>query len=80
MTDRIKDLHVVLDNDYREDDAKLIIDAIIMLKGVDSVRLGAPVRGSDYAERQRLANEFDREINKAINRMRKGESIRETDY
>jgi len=38
MTDRLKGLTVVLDKDYREDDAEAIINAIKMVKGVQDVQ------------------------------------------
>lgn len=37
MTDRIRHLTVVLDADYRDEDAERIIDAIQMVRGVNSV-------------------------------------------
>lgn len=37
MTDRFHTLTVVLDRDYREDDAQAILDAIRMVKGVIAV-------------------------------------------
>lgn len=36
MTDRIFGFHVLLDKDYRIDDAQFIIDAVMMIKGVKS--------------------------------------------
>ena len=37
MTDRVFGLHVLLDQDYREDDVQVIIDAIEMIKHVKHV-------------------------------------------
>lgn len=37
MSDRTRCLVVVLDEDYRTDDAQSIVDAIKMVRGVDSV-------------------------------------------
>lgn len=37
MTDRLKGLTVTLEADMREDDAKFIIDAILLLRGVAMV-------------------------------------------
>lgn len=37
MTDRVRTLTVVLDRDYRDDDAESIVNAIQMVKGVGSV-------------------------------------------
>lgn len=38
MTDRIRHVTVTLDSDYRDDDVKVILDAIKMIKGVGSVK------------------------------------------
>jgi hypothetical protein len=48
MTDRVRSLSVLLDNEYRVDDVQVIIDAIAMIKGVSKVERG-PI--SDYADR-----------------------------
>lgn len=40
MTDRYQTLTVVLDRRYRDDDIKAITEAILMLKGVEEVKLG----------------------------------------
>lgn len=37
MTDRLYSLTVVLDKEYRDDDAEAILDAIRMIKGVAEV-------------------------------------------
>lgn len=54
MTDRIQDLTVVLDSDIREDDVECIMDAILMIKGVQSVGKGKPVNFEDHMARQRV--------------------------
>ena len=46
MSDRTRCMVVVLDDDYRTDDAQSIIDAIKMVRGVDSVS----VRVSDITQ------------------------------
>ena len=46
MTDNIKGFTVTLIHDYREDDARGIIDAIQMIKGVESVG----VHVADYTD------------------------------
>lgn len=38
MTDRIRHVTVTLDKDYRDDDVRVILDAIKMIKGVGSVK------------------------------------------
>jgi hypothetical protein len=37
MTDRIHSLTVILDKDYRDDDVKAIVNAIMMIRGVIGV-------------------------------------------
>lgn len=37
MSDRIRHLTITLDRDYRDDDVRQIVDAIGMIKGVDSI-------------------------------------------
>lgn len=38
MTDRIRHVTITLDQDYRDDDVRVILDAIKMIKGVGSVK------------------------------------------
>ena len=65
MTDRYLGLTVVLDKDYRSDDAQEIISAIKMIKGVKSV--SAEVADvHDYMNRQRVAMEIEERVFKAI--------------
>lgn len=52
MTDRYHSLTVVLDKDYRSDDARKIIAAIKMVKGVIAVD-GAVTDPSDFMARKR---------------------------
>ena len=61
MTDRLKGLTVVFDDDIREDDAQPLIDAIGQLRGVLSVE---PVKttAEDYYARQRIARELKQKI------------------
>lgn len=44
MTDRIKTMTVMLDKEYRVDDAESISEAISMIKGVRKVVNGEPTR------------------------------------
>lgn len=57
MTDRFLTLTVVLDRDYRDDDAQSIIDAIKMVKGVLSVK-GNVADGSEYMAIERARHEL----------------------
>lgn len=66
MTDRIRYLTVVLDNDYRDDDAKIIADAIQMFGGVDSVKLGEPTHALDYVNRAAIRSEMLKRIAQII--------------
>lgn len=57
MTDRIKGLTVVLAEDIRDDDCQLIIDAILMLRGVAAVET-LVANPSDYIDRARIRREL----------------------
>jgi hypothetical protein len=57
MTDRVKALTVVLDNDYREDDVQEIAKAIGMVKGVTAVSL-VKTDTNDYVNRARVRAEL----------------------
>lgn len=57
MTDRLKGCTVAFAKDIREDDAKAIIDAILQLRGVASVRTSV-VTGDDLITRMRIDNEW----------------------
>ena len=61
MTDRLKGLTVAFDKDIREDDAKCIIDAILMIKGVSSVTtsLSGP---DDYMNREQVKRDIVKKI------------------
>jgi hypothetical protein len=52
MTDRINGLVVVLDRDYRDDDCEQIIEAIKMIRGVESVTKNVADLGSHIAKQQ----------------------------
>ncbi len=65
MTDRIKGLTVVLDGDIREDDAKPIIEAIRMIRGVLCVE--AHVTDiNDYVAQQKARFELEKRIYAAL--------------
>jgi len=61
MTDRYMGLTVVLDEDYRSDNAQRIIDAILMIKGVAKVTPKIAT-GEDYINRQRVAIEIEKKL------------------
>ena len=65
MTDRYMGLSVVLDDDYRDDDAQSIISAILMIKGVAKV-VPAVVGCNDYINRQRVALEIEERVFNAL--------------
>lgn len=66
MTDRINALTVVLINDIREDDAKHIVDAILMIKGVLSVTANVADL-DDTLARIRARDELTTKIYAALN-------------
>ena len=61
MTDRIRTLTVVLDADYRDDDAKPIIDAILRIRGVGTVS-GKVVDVGEYTARAAVQTKFRQDI------------------
>lgn len=74
MTDRIHALTVVLDRDMRDDDVQVVINAIKMIRFVASV--GAHVTDvSDYAARERVANEIDSKLQCAVYEIVHGEPL-----
>lgn len=61
MTDRLKGLVVVLEQDIRVDDAEIIINAISMIKGVSKV--GKNVRNvEDFIIRTRITQEISEKL------------------
>ena len=61
MTNRIKGLVVVFNNDIREDDAEELINVIKLLKGVIKVEPSI-VNHEDFINRQRIKNEYKEKI------------------
>lgn len=53
MTDRVQNLTVILDGDYRTDDVEAIVSAIRQMRGVADVQLGEPVSSTDHFARER---------------------------
>ena len=65
MTDRIRHLTVTLARDMRDDDAERLIDAIIMIKGVASVRPHV-VESGDYGARDAVSADLQRKLQALI--------------
>lgn len=61
MTDRLKGLVVTLDQDYRDDDAEAIINAIRQIKGVLSVSTSIAT-GEDHFNRTRIKYELGEKL------------------
>jgi hypothetical protein len=61
VTERIHSLTVILSEDMREDDAKALIDAVLMLKGVGGVATNVADVASYMAE-QRARNELGEKL------------------
>jgi hypothetical protein len=68
MSDSIRTLVVVLDDDHRQDSetVRALIDAIRLLKGVEDVCPGDPVDFNTYAARDIAKAELRVEILKAL--------------
>jgi hypothetical protein len=58
MTDRIRHLTVLLEQDTRTDDLEPIIAAISHIRGVAKVTPGQPVNMSDYIARETAKREL----------------------
>ena len=65
MTDRIKGLVVVLDQDYRTDTVDEIVNAIKMVKGVAAVEKNVATL-DDYMNRERVRQELVGKIFEAL--------------
>jgi len=65
MTDRIRHLTVVLDEDYRSDDVEAIVKAIQLIRGVASVDLHV-VEAKDHLARSAVRDEIARDLHAAI--------------
>lgn len=67
MTDRIRQLTVVLDADYRDTDSdyERIVDAIRMVRGVADVEEHV-VEGQDHAARMTVRADVERDLHSAI--------------
>ena len=65
MTDRIRQLTVVLDGDYRDDDVEAIVQTIKMIRGVSIVEQHV-VTAQDQITRMAVRSELARDLHKAI--------------
>ena len=65
MTDRIRVVTVILDNDYRDDDVVEILNAISMVKGVNHVEPKVVAPG-ESTTRAVVALEMRRKVFKAL--------------
>ena len=61
MTDRYREIRIVLDRDYRSDDAAGILDAISMVKGVVDIN-PIPMKGDDWVALTAARGEIRRRI------------------
>jgi hypothetical protein len=65
MTDRIKGLTIALDRDYRDDDVQAIVDAIMMIKGVQSVKKSI-ANHEDWINRVQIRTDLQRRLFDAL--------------
>jgi hypothetical protein len=65
MTDRIRHVTITLDKDYRDDDAKVILDAISMIKGVGKVTPRV-VEVTDHLARESVRVDLEGKLYKAL--------------
>jgi hypothetical protein len=61
VTDRLKGCLVVFERDIREDDATAILDAIRMIRGVESLTVSIATP-DDYMNRERIRSEYIKRI------------------
>jgi len=61
MTDRLKGAWVAFDHDIREDDAKCLIDAIKMLRGVLEVKTEVS-SSDDWIAESRIRHELGKKL------------------
>lgn len=66
MTDHIRTLTVVLDQDFRDDDVQEIANAIRLIRHVSSVKLGEPLDMRDYVLRDHARRELRDKILEAL--------------
>lgn len=66
MTDRVRTLTVVLDQDMRDDDVQVIVRAIKMLRHVDDVKLGTVLTAEYHIARETARLDLVREVYTAL--------------
>lgn len=65
MTDRIKGLTIALDRDYRDDDVEAIVNAIMMVKGVLSVKKSV-ANHEDWINRTQIRADIENRLYTAL--------------
>ena len=65
MSDRVKGFVVVLDEDYKDDSAEIIENAIKMIKGIKSVTPSI-VNSEDLMNRMKIQSEIKEKLYKLI--------------
>jgi hypothetical protein len=65
MTDRIKGLTIALDRDYRDDDVDAIVNAIMMIKGVLSVKKSVAT-SEDWINRIQIRADIEKRLYAAL--------------
>lgn len=66
MSDRVKGIIVTLESDIREEDAKEIINAVLMIKGVLNVTTSVRDH-NDIMNRERVRSEYKERLWNALN-------------
>lgn len=74
MTDRVRNLTVILDRDVRTDDLEIIVSAINMIKGVHSISWN-PVNGDDYVNRQVIKSDVHSKLLKCVTAALSGDEV-----
>lgn len=66
MTDRVRTLTVLLEQDVRTDDVECIVDAVRMIRGVQHVRLGPVVGIEAWTAREVARRELEAKLREAL--------------
>lgn len=72
MTDRIRSLTIILEEDMRVDDAEAVIQAVRMVKGVSRVEEGPVLDMRDYLAREAAARVIFDKLHDALHLFVKG--------
>jgi len=62
MTDRVRTLTVLLEHDLRDDDARDVINAIELIRGVESAELGDVVNSNTRIARTEARRHLGKQI------------------